>query len=245
MPQLNANELAKALEQLFQFMEKKGVKIDDDKQAVICKEMVNALDHKLSPDDIKDPNVQKRLMSCITAKLAGDQKGFDNTLGDLKDDHARKEPDQKLDTKLTAMLLLLASLQKTKGEFDNKKELSPNPLKTILEITKKKDKDKEPTKEEKNEELELLKETLRNLYGGDDPTQAGEMVFPILGPIVGNAFGFTNQCAANPTSFAKLVDDITYNPAKTDPTGIENTAKLADMEDGIDMGPVFSPSYRR
>ncbi len=246
MPQLNASELEKALEQVFQFMEKKGIKIDNDKKNEICKEMVDALYHKLSPEDIKEPNVQKRLISCISAKLAGDHKAFENTLDELKDDDVKNTDDKHLDKKLGVMLLMLLSLQ-MKNELDNKKEFNPNPLKTILELTKKKDKnnDKEPTKEEKNEELELLKETLRNLYGGDDPTQAGEIVFPVLGPIVGNVFGFTNQCAANPTSFAEMVDLITFNAGKSDPTGIENIAKLADIEDGIDMGPVLSPTNRR
>ena len=126
MPQLNASELEKALEQVFQFMEKKGIKIDNDKKNEICKEMVDALYHKLSPEDIKEPNVQKRLISCISAKLAGDHKAFENTLDELKDDDVKNTDDKHLDKKLGVMLLMLLSLQmKNRPAFSDTIWLQP------------------------------------------------------------------------------------------------------------------------
>lgn len=248
MPALNAQEVEKAIDQLFEHMQKMGFEMSQDHKDTIRKEMGQALHNQLEGSDIKDIQVQKKLMSCIVAMVMGDEKTFNATLDGLKSDN-KKQNDPQFNFQLKVQLALLAAVL----ELKEKNELTPSALRkklmeNLLKPQPKPGNKKDETLEEKQEsDFEKdMAETLRNLYGGVDPTKTGGLAFPITGPIVGNAFGFTNQCAADPTSMAKMVDLITYNVGKPDPNGLENVSRLAALEEGpVDMGIVFSPSLHR
>lgn len=242
MPNLNKTDLEKVITELFKFMEKRGITLSSEKKKEITEQLTEALDDQLTKDDAKDLNVQKKLLSCISAKLMGDKKGFDAMLNVLQS-HKKDDPDKSLDLKLKAMFVLLMAAMQHQQDPSKKNKLDKTPLETMLALLKPKPKN-EAVKEPEDELAKLLDATLRNLYGGDNPTMAGEITFPVLGPIVGNAFGFTNQCSPDPNSCAEMVDLITYNAGKLDPMGLENVAMLADLEEGVDIGAALHTSPR-
>ncbi|HEU5280941.1 MAG TPA: hypothetical protein VFU82_03055 [Gammaproteobacteria bacterium] len=243
MSNLNKNDLEKVINELFKFMEKVGIALSSEKKKEITFQLTNALDDKLSKDDVKDINVQKKLLSCISAKLMGDQKGFDATLNVLQS-NKKDDLDKSLDLKLKAMFTLIISALKNKEEPNKKNENKKTPFEMMMELLKPKPKNEKAEPEPENELAKRLDETLRNLYGGNNPTVNGEIEFPVLGPIIGNAFGFTNQCSPDANSCAEMVDLITYNAGKVDPVGLENIARLADLEEGVDMNSALYSSPR-
>jgi hypothetical protein len=233
MSNLNKTDLEKVITELFKYMEKMGIVLNADKKKEITEQLTTALDDQLSKDDVKDINVQKKLLSCISAKLMGDQKGLDSMMNVLKS-NKKDDPDKSLDLKLKALFVVLIAALNNKNELGKKDEKEQTLFAALLSLLKPKNKP-EPKPEPEDEMAKRLDETLRNLYGGNNPTVNGEIEFPVLGPIIGNAFGFTNQCTPNVNSCADMVEDITYNAGKADPLGLENIAKLADMSDGINM----------
>lgn len=245
MANLNKTDLEKVITELFKFMEKRGITLSSEDKKNITEQLTEALDDQLSRDDANDPTVQKKLLSCISAKLMGDDKTFTNMLKVLQSNE-KDTPDKTLNLNLKAMFALLVAASKIHDALKdekNKHDPDQSAVATMLALLKPKS-NKEPVKDPEDELTKLLDATLRNLYGGENPTMDGEITFPVLGPIIGNAFGFTNQCAANPNSCAEMVELITYNAGKLDPLGLENIAKLADIEDGIDI-PTFNSSTPR
>lgn len=240
MANLNKDDLMKVITELFKRMEKNGIFLDPDKKKEITETLAEALDDQLTKDDVKDVDVQKKLLSCISAKVMGDQKGLASLLNLLQSPD-KDTPNPGLDLKLKAMLTFIKATLDNKNDPDKKNEFKLTPFETLLKMSKSKDKKK--TLEEDKQLEKDMDAYLRNLYGGQNPTMNGEVAFPVLGPIIGNLFGFTNQCSADPTSCAEMVDLITFNAGKLDPAGIENTARLSDLEMGADdIYNVFRPS---
>lgn len=245
MSNLNKDDLEKVITELFKYMEKMGIQLSNEAKKGIVDELTEKLDDQLSKDDVKDINVQKKLLSAISAKIMGDQKGLDSMLNVLQS-NKKDDPDKSLDLKLKALFVVMIAALENKNELGKKDEKEKGLFASLLNLLKPKNKP-EPKPEPDDEMAKLLDATLRNLYGGNNPTVNGEIEFPILGPIVGNAFGFTNQCKPDPNSCAEMVDLITYNAGKADPVGLENVAKLADLEEGsIDMDATLykSPTPR-
>ncbi|VVC74842.1 hypothetical protein AQUSIP_01140 [Aquicella siphonis] len=244
MPYLNSNQLEVALDKIFEYMETKGVKFDPEKKEEFKKRIAQDLHNQLSHDDIKDVNVQKKLISCISSLAMGKQKEYDNMVDRLKSDE-KNTPDPKLEKKLTLEMILLATLTKLMDPEQKKKmELKPDEFKKKM-VESAKENDKSPDKEKNAEALgKQLDDTLRNLYGGDNPTINGEIQFPILGPTFGNLTGLTNQASADPNAVSKMVDDITANPGKADYQGLENTALIRDLGEGVDLSAALSPTLR-
>lgn len=242
MPYLNANQLEVALEKIFEYMESKGVKFDSEKKEEFKKRIAQDLHNQLSQDDIKDVNVQKKLISCISSLAMGKQKEYEGMVDRLKSDE-KNMPDPKLEKKLTLEMILLATLTKMMDPEQKKKmELKPDQFKKKM-VDAAKENDKSPDKEQNAEIMaKLLDDTLRNLYGGDNPTINGEVQFPILGPTFGNLVGLTNQASADPNALSKMVDDITANPGKPDYQGLENTALIRDLGEGVDVSAALSPT---
>ncbi len=244
MPNLSASQLERALDKIFEYMEERGIKIDDDKKADFKKQIADELHNELSFDDVKDVNVQKKLISCVTSLIMGKDKDFKEMLDTLKTPDKKDQADEKLDKKLTAELMLLALLTKVLDP-DRKKAniLTPDQFKKKLLDDKDEQKDEKKEMEPSDEMSKQLDASLRNLYGGNNPTINGEIDFPILGPVVGNLFAFTNQTKPDPNALSEMVESITYNKGKVDYMGLENTAMLQDMADGgIDVSCAVSPT---
>lgn len=250
---LDAREFEKALEKLFTFLQKKGIRIDDDVKNDIKRDMTSELAGKFTHDDIANPNVQKKLMSAITSYVTGKKEEFENTIASLKDEDTRKELDPKVDIdkklklEMTLMIALTNALDPSK---QNKPGITPDMFKKkVLEATL--ENSRQQGKEKSPEEMRMidqqLEATLRNLFGGNNPTINGEIDFPILGPVFGNLCGLTNQAQPDPNSLALMVEEITYNAGKTDYLGLENLTKLEVMSTGPapdELRPGFNPSNK-
>lgn len=240
MPYLTAPQLEEALEKIFEFMEQKGVKLDREKQNEFKKQIASELHGTLSHDDIKDVNVQKKLMACITALIMGKDDEFKKTIDVLKSDE-KLQPDSKLDDKLTAQFMLLAMMTRVLDPSRKLKELRPDEFKQKI-VDSAKENNIESSK------IDLMKtqmdNCLRNLYGGDNPTVTGELSFPVIGPIVGNLFSFTNQTTADPKSLALMVESISLNTNRQDYMGLENITKIKEMSEGIDVSAALRPKFQ-
>lgn len=254
MANLNKDEISKVLEEIFKQMEKCGLKISGEGKKNIIHTLADELQNALSKDDVKDKNVQKKLISCIASKIMGDEKGLKNMVNVLNSGQKKSE-DNTLDAKLGIVLKFIQRFvdvkelkkHEKKPELQAFKELL---LEMVLKPALKKNAEKKNPQDEAALQKQLEKDMdlfLRNLYGGQNPTMNGEIAFPVLGPIIGNVFGFTNQCSADPTSNAEMVDLITENPGKVDPLGIENIAHIADIAIGeavVSNLPDAEPSYQ-
>lgn len=248
---LDARQFEQALDKLFQFLQKKGISINEDVKNDITKKMTSELAGKFTQDDITDPNVQKKLMSAITSYVMGKNEEFENTVSSLKDEDTRNTLDPKIDLdkklklEMTLMIALTKALDQTKQA---KPGLTPDAFKKkVLDATL--EKSKRDGKEKSPEEMRMidqqLEATLRNLFGGNNPTINGEIDFPILGPVFGNLCGLTNQSSPDPKSLALMVEEITYNAGKVDYMGLENLTKLEAMSTGPapeDLAPGRSPT---
>jgi hypothetical protein len=230
---LDKHQLEEALDKLFEHMEKtKGIRIADETKKDIKKELSAELSDKFTHDEIKDPNLQKKLMSAITSFVMGKRKEFDNMVTSLKDEDKRCEHDPVLEKKLAVEMLLLAAATKLLDpNNENQNKLTP---KLFAEKTKENQDPKKANKEEMNLAAQQLEATLRNLNGGDNPSVNGEIQFPILGPVFGNLYAYTNQTTPDPNSLSEMVESITYNAGKTDYLGLENITKQDELSAGIE-----------
>lgn len=240
---LDKRQLEVVLDQLFKSLERQGLRISDGAKDTIKKEITNELSGKLTHDDINNVEVQKKLKACITTVILGGSKAefaaklseFENLIKDLKDEDKRKENDPKLDRKLNADLALLKDLSKNFQPGSPKPGLKPDAFakKMVDEMKLDAKKNKKEVKEEEMRLLEKqMKETLRNLFN-DDPTISGEIPIPILGPIMGNLFGWTNNSAADPNALSLIVESATHNAGKSDYNGLENIAKINESSAGV------------
>lgn len=237
MSNLQKDDLEKVITELFKYMEKMGMKLNDEAKKGIMNELTEKLDDQLSKDDVKDINVQKKLLACISAIIMNDKKSLDSMLNVLQS-NKKDDPDKNLDLKLKGLFVVMMAFLENKN--DPKHEAG---LKTLLALLKP-NPDNKKAKEKPEDQMEKeLEASLRSLYGGNDPRVNGEVPFPVL-IAVSNAFGHTNQCAADPTSCAEMVEDITYNAGRADPLGLENVAKQSEMSDGIDMEGALYTSPR-
>lgn len=250
MPHLDDRQLQQVLENMFTVLKSKGIEISDDNKKTIkdqiCEDLYyNRLDH----DAIQKTEVQNKLFFCITSLLMGKDDDYKSMMEVLKSDDPKDKElnDKELEKKgkkfntnpheRLALLALLSFLLDPKNQNENK--LTPNEFTRLVLKFKKESKDPEMDEEEKKrqeEENDLaakqMDACLRNLYGGDNPTISGELDFPIIGPIVGNLFGFTNQTTPDPENVSLMVKAITYN-AGPDYLGLEKLIEMQDLGDGI------------
>lgn len=240
MPNLDKAQLEKALDKIFEFMHEKGIKLDKDKRDEIKEKIASELQNTLSPHDIQDVNVQKKLMSCITSLIMGKDLEYKATIATLKSDK-KNEPDETLDAKLTAQLMLLVMMR-------HALVLDPSLKLKTLKPDEFKQKMLDNAKEEKieNPKIDLLKNQidncLRNLFGGDNPTFSGGVPFPLVGPVFGDLSATTTQIAADPTKLTLKAESITFNTNRQDYMGLENITKIQEMTEGIDVGAALSPT---
>jgi hypothetical protein len=211
------------------------------------------IDGELSVDNLRNPNVQKLLMGSIISELLGLKQNtaeFIKTIDKVRDN---PEPNAEIDSQLKKEFDLLKSLtQLLKMKKENKlPKLEPgqkNLKDKLQEELQKTQSTEEKNAKEKNitEGISLLEQTLRNLNGGDNPNIAGEVPFPVLGPVLGNLLAVTNQTSEDPNSCSYMVESITYNIGKEDPLGLEQMASLADMTVGIsdEISRQSSPSFK-
>lgn len=250
---LDARQFEEALEKLFVFLQKKGISINEDVKNDIKKDMTSELAGKFTADEIANPNVQKKLMSAITSYVTGKKEEFENTVASLKDEDTRKELDPKVDIdkklklEMTLMMALTKALDQSK---QTKPGITPDMFKKkVLDATleKSKKEGKEKTPEEMRMIDQQLDSTLRNLFGGNNPTINGEIEFPILGPVFGNLCALTNQSQPDPKSLALMVEEISINPTKSDYLGLENLTKMEAMSTGPvpdELRPGFNPTNK-
>lgn len=242
---LSDRDLGKALDDIFEFMESKGIFIDPDKKNEIKEKLTEDLHDTLTLEDVKDPNVQKKIMSCITALVMGKTKDYDNVMATLKseDKDLKTQPDLKIDSKLTAELMLLAFLCKEVAKNDFK----PDPFKQNL-LKLEKEKSKTSDDEEKVSLIEKqTDECLRNIWGGDNPTKSGTTPRPVYRE-VGNLFGFIHQAPVDPKSPAEIIQEAVVD-YKADPNGSEAATAIealgmgitTALTDGIYLPSLLSP----
>lgn len=270
MSRLDQRQLENVLDQLFEKMHKQGIAISNDAKDQIKKEVTSELSNKLTPDDIKNPEVQKKLQACITTYLLGGSNSkdfknkfdeFNSLINNLKDEDTRTLPykdkngkEKDLTLKLKADMALLKTLSHIFNPANpNTPELKPGAFAKKMTDEMKLDAKKNKKEEKKEEEIAMLQkqleETLRNMYGGDNPTLNGEVSVPIIGPIVGNLFAWTNQSQQDPNALSLIAQSATYNPGKSDPNGLENVAKMNEISVGglqpeevnYSTAPVYKP----
>src|SRR6476659_4204145 len=121
---LDKHELENAIDQLFEFMQKKGINIADETKKDIKHELTLELSGKFTHDEIKDPNLQKKLISAISSYVMCKRKEFDDMVHTLKDEDLRCKPDPVLEKKLAVEMLLLAALTKLLDP-NNQMKLTP------------------------------------------------------------------------------------------------------------------------
>lgn len=263
--QLDAKNLEQVLEIIFDMMKKEGMvtkEMENNKEAILeaVKEGLLANENKLSLGDVKDVNVQKKVMGAITLTAANgpDKLGkysatpennpFIKSL-DKEDPDEKKTLDKSLEKVMKAILAL--NLRTNQFTQDGKKDIKTlindfmKPFRDELEKSSKMENGKETdeaTMEKQKQLKEIgkqldeiekqLSETLINMNGGDDPRIAGEVQKVIQGPIAGNLASWTNQSIADPNSKAQLTLDITYNAGGYDAQGKENSAKISGLLTG-------------
>ncbi len=242
---LNKKELEIALDRIFDFMEKKGIKVDESKKTEFKERIANDLENQLTPDDIKNVDVQKKLLSCVASLIMGKENEYKEMITTLKSNEKDEKLEKNFEHRLTAQLVFLAILSKL-GDPEQKKKIELTPDAFKQKILESEDEKVNKTfgdipKPDTNTLGKQIDDTLRNLYGGHDPKFNGGIDFPILGPIFGNLLAYTNQSIPDPNALSLMVDAITLNTQKTDPLGLENSTKILEMEDGIDMGSVLTP----
>jgi hypothetical protein len=262
MPYLYENDIKKELDKILEAMEDDlgiklnrkevdeankldGVVLNQDDIINLIANKLSYLDGKenlaLNDHDIRNENVQKKLIACITSLIMGKKEDFESLIKNLRSEK-KQDQDIGIDPKLQAELKILISLTKILNpdpNVTNTKTLTLSELKeAILKDIKQKMKD--PPDEKELLEFNLIEKqvdaTLRNLNGGDNPRINGEINFTILGPIIGNLFGFTNQTYADPMALTKMQKDITYNPGDPDHVGLEAIARTDLIADGIIEG---------
>lgn len=253
-----ADLLDEMLDKLFERVEE-GIRheITAEKKNTIKSEMAKSLRDEsgkdtLGYDELKDKDVQNKLLGCITAKLLGDKNQSESLLKNLLDPKAVLQPDKNLDKKLKEDFLVLGALAKMLGSDKDDKKMSPLDAAKKLLMNKKcgkkddsKSEDKKPTEKEEQELEKLLDACLRNLNGGTNPRISGAVNFTIIGPIVGNLGAFVDQATPDTNSVAFMVQAITFNSDKTDYQGLENTLKLADLAEGIPLAPIEAPTFKK
>lgn len=246
---LDNKQVQNALESLFQNLKERGVRIDE-KEKLELKSILAPTLKEFSYEDIQNVNVQKNITASITAYLSGNKLAFESQLKVLQDESLRTQFDPTLDNKLklqVGMLATLTNILDPKGDKEHR--LTPDNFKMLItafekqakspfnltpspEMKAKADKNAAAIKSEiDNFDAKmdrLLDDTLRNLYGGNNPTVNGEIEFPILGPVVGNLCACVHQASPDPKSVALMIEQITYNVGKADPIGLENIAKMND-----------------
>lgn len=235
-----------ALDIIFKHMQEKGL-VQEEEREMILNNVIKHFpeDFSLTMEDLQNENVQKFLMGAIISSKLGneaDTKQFVDKLVEAQKNEFQEEPDPKLNKKLAAgILLLLAGEQIQELLHEKLKPNAPTPKPTPTNSAESKEKlendaEKNELKSKMKQKIEMLakqlEDTLRNLYGGEDPRMAGK-IHAVVTYIVGNIAGFTHQSAANPNSLEDIVEEITYNPSKEDYLGLENIAKEDNLMSGI------------
>lgn len=240
---LEQEKLKEILDLIFKNLEKKGIRLSKEaKEKITTKIMKAQADKKinLTLTDVKNESIQCKLIAGITAFIMGKDKECDQLVESLND---KNKLNPTSTNKLLLELSLLKSLSKLlldptkKNNLDMKLTIDGfvKAIKDAL-TSKKNEKISGKEKEKSINELEKqLKDTLRNLNGGDNPNMNGEVNFPILGPIFGNLYALTNQTTPDPTSLSEMVESITFNAGKDDSQGLESIARLADLTNGISV----------
>lgn len=252
---LSKSDLEKVLDLLFEDMKNAGLvtpEMENNKEGILDAVTEGLLGNdkgtELTWDEIKDENVQKKLMGAIvqTAIMGPDKDGiflankenntFINELNRNSSDE-KKSLNPELAKQFQLMVAFKISLD---ALFKNNND--PNKIadkvKEFMQPFQKElaNKPDGPGKKQAENELSTfekqLTESLSNMNGGDDPRITGEVQKIIQGPIAGNVVGWTNQSIADPKSFSALVMDITYNAGKIDPQGKENITKANDLLSG-------------
>lgn len=239
MARLSPSQLENVLDQLFKHMQEKGIEISEDQKREIKKEFTSELTN-VSHDEVNDPKFKLQLMGAITAYTLGNKKDFDERIHLIKNrEHFPLKPELELKIKNELKMLALALLMVKEAVRENnpillQKEFTPVQLAKEL-LKRHPDKNNPEKKEEMNELEKQMSDTLRNLFGGDDPRQVGEVVSVVF-LVIGNLPGFTNQTQPNFNSNAFMTKAITYNSQDTDPLGLENIIKnVEDLSEGIEL----------
>jgi hypothetical protein len=246
MANYSSKKLEEELEKIFAFMEDKGIFISNEKKEDIKFNLARDLDEQLSDDDLKDPNVQKKLFACVTSMLVGKDHDAAALVQELKNENTKSEPNYVAEDKLKLQFLLLQALSfatdpKNTGADKELKTTIAQLTAELMVYADQAKNDKAKSKQERSSEEKMLDATLRNLYGGGNPTISGKIPYPIVGPIVGDLVGITNQNIPDPKSVALVVEKVTFNAGKADPIGLENIAKVMEQGDGINLGNTNSP----
>lgn len=233
---LNKDELSNVLDQILDHMLEKGIQIEpfrDQLKKILQEDLGNS---EISREDLKDPEVKKKLFACVTELLInGKSKDYDNLVDDLKTHELKNAPDEKLDNKLLAQLLFLTALTKIiEHEINKKMVLTPDEFKKHLDDHI----DKKFAKEDKPEAADELKSQLeflmRSFYGVGKAGEQGVMFE------VGNQFGIPNVTQSG-RGVAFLIDANTYDSNKSDYLGLENAVKVNQLVEGVNLDPHVSP----
>ncbi len=248
---LSRAELEKVLDLIFEDMKNAGLATQsmvNDKDQILSavRDALLENDTQLTWQDIRNENVQKKLMGTIVnTALHGPEKDGTYTVTKEnnefiesldKDAEEKKSSSPALDKKLEAMLFLKIALDEIAEKND--KTSVDNLLKPFKkELTKNDDHPKKEELEEKVQKMEKelekqVETTIRSENAGMDTRVAGSLQNPIVGTIFGNLTGMTNQTAADPNSLSALVLDITFNAGQSDPQGKENIARIDGLMTG-------------
>lgn len=249
---LYTNDLKTILESLIQEMAKKnmltGLDVLDNEGNVkseLMDALATKLDGKLTFEDLKnDQTIQKMLglviiSQAISNKFPQYQFNFQNFF-----DENLVLQDTKRDLKIELKKLFLAMNElvemdkkpRPQHKLDEKKidDYVEKLSEQIIDDYSKKDKNKLC-------QNDLLTDTVAELYlrtlnGGDSPNKAGEVNYPINGPILGNLIGIPTQSVQTTSKETRTAmgDQGTYNPDKEN-RAPEAFALLGAISQGLSL----------
>lgn len=236
-----ADALMKALEEIFDNLQKKGLlpaKAENHKKDII-QSLAQSLTGKVEPKDLKEnPLVRMRTMSAIIGKGFGNEK-FAGIFTDALEKNPKGKPNE-LDK---VFLTLMSMLKLEKNEPDKKLKLDPLAIakKTLKPFFEKHfKKDPKASKENQIKQIQFedaqirqYERMLAQVFGGVAPSKPGSVPdLAMLAAAELASMPFT-QFTPDATSTADIVEKNTYNKGKDDPLGLETALKDEGQALGI------------
>lgn len=238
-----SDALLKALEELFDKLQKKGLlpaKAADNKKDII-QSLAKSLAGKVEPKDLKDdPLVRMRTTAAMIGKGFGNDK-FASIFTNALEKNPKGKPNE-LD-KLFLTLMSMLKLEKNEPDKNlkmNPLEIAKKTLKPYFEKHFKNKKDPKASKEDQikqiqfeDSEIRKYERMLAQAFGGVAPGKPGSVPdIAMLAAAEQASMPFT-QFRPDATSTADVVKKNTYNPGEEDSGGLEAALKDEGQAQGI------------
>lgn len=260
MTTLSYRALEDVLEKILEQLKANNMtaKLDIKNEKELIENVAGKLHGKISHENIQDLNVQKMLGFSLVAEALNEKLYKNNPEKQFK---LETFFDEKKDMKLLKEELAqeLKKLFKALNEINPKNKIAPEKADKLAQLLAEKFVDNkfvhaagEDTLSKNQTMTDMLCEiyvrslcedqkmindpkslTLRNLYGGDDPTLVGEISYPI-GPTAGNVMGYTTDSPVKSGADTSFVPNLAnYNPSYPNASGLETAAFTSAIASGL------------